>query len=84
MNDDQGSEGWAEFFGVMATGVVGLALLLAVGVGILLGYYVIGSGGSGSSHKSVVAQAAAAGAAPATSASGTPPANSPTFRRTSA
>jgi glucose/arabinose dehydrogenase/plastocyanin len=71
MNDDQGSKGWAEFFGVMATGVVGLALLLAVGVGILLGYYVIGSGGSGSSHKTAVAQAPAAGAAPATSASGT-------------
>jgi plastocyanin len=56
MNDDQDSEGWAAFFGVIATGVVGLALVLAVGVGILLGYYVIGSGGSSSSHKAVVAQ----------------------------
>jgi plastocyanin/glucose/arabinose dehydrogenase len=75
MNDDQSSQGWAAFFGVVASSLVVVSIALAVGVGILLGYYVIGSGESGSSHRAIVAQAQATGgssAAPAaTSASST-------------
>jgi plastocyanin len=66
INDDQSSQGWAAFFGVVATSAVVISLALAVGVGILLGYYAIGSGDSGSSHKTVLAQASA----PGTSSSG--------------
>jgi quinohemoprotein ethanol dehydrogenase len=57
MTDDD-DKGWAAFFGVLASFAVGTAIVLAVGVGILLGYYVIGSGGSSSSstHATVVAQ----------------------------
>jgi plastocyanin len=71
-NDEQSSEGWAAFFGVLAAGVAGLAILLAVGVGILLGYYVIGSGGS-SSHTVVAAQSTAApnGGSPAAAGAAT-------------
>jgi plastocyanin len=64
MNDDQSSQGWAAFFGVIASSAVIVSVLLAIGVGILLGYYAIGSGGS--SQKSVVAEVSAKG----TSASG--------------
>jgi glucose/arabinose dehydrogenase len=73
MTDDQSSEGWASFFGVIATSLVVVSLGLAVGVGILLGYYVIGSGESGSSHKTAVAQAPAkATSATPVSAAGAP------------
>jgi quinohemoprotein ethanol dehydrogenase len=55
-NDDDGDDGgWGAFFGVITTFAVGAALVLAIGVGILLGYYVIGSGGSSSTHTTVVA-----------------------------
>jgi alcohol dehydrogenase (cytochrome c) len=56
MTDDEDDKGWAAFFGVIATFAVGAAVVLALGVGILLGYYVIGSGGStGSSSHTTVA-----------------------------
>jgi glucose/arabinose dehydrogenase/plastocyanin len=73
MSDDNGSEGWAAFFGVIATSLIGVALVLAVGVGILLGYYVIGSPDSGSSKHAVVAQAQAEGksSSPATASTTT-------------
>jgi glucose/arabinose dehydrogenase/plastocyanin len=67
MHDDQSSRSWAAFFGVLATSAVAMSLVLAVGVGILLGYYAIGSGDSGSSQKTTLAQAAA----PSASGSGT-------------
>jgi hypothetical protein len=55
-NDDDGDDGgWGAFFGVITTFAVGAALVLAIGVGILLGYYVIGSGGNSSTHTTVVA-----------------------------
>jgi PQQ-dependent dehydrogenase (methanol/ethanol family) len=54
-NDDDDDSGWGAFFGVITTFAVGAALVLAIGVGILLGYYVIGSGGSSSTHTTVVA-----------------------------
>jgi quinohemoprotein ethanol dehydrogenase len=55
MSDDD-KAGWGEFFGIVTTFAIGAALVLAVGVGILIGYYAIGSGGS-SSHNVTVAQA---------------------------
>jgi plastocyanin len=69
MNDDQSSQGWAAFFGVVASSAVVISLALAIGVGILLGYYVIGSGDSGSSHVTTVAQAPAPSTSSATTAS---------------
>src|ERR1700739_3297303 len=57
MNDDK--NGWGAFFGVITSFAVGAALVLAVGVGILLGYFVIGSGGEkSSSQKTTAAQVA--------------------------
>jgi quinohemoprotein ethanol dehydrogenase len=55
-NDEEQSKGWGAFLGVIATFAVGTGFLLAVGVGILLGYYVIGNGGGSSKH-AVLAQA---------------------------
>jgi glucose/arabinose dehydrogenase/plastocyanin len=61
MNDDQSAEGWAAFFGVIATSLALVSIVLAVGVGILIGYYAIGSGGNSSSHSTVLAQATGTG-----------------------
>lgn len=56
MKDDDDGSGWALFLGVITSSAVGLAVILAIGVGILLGYYVIGNGGSSSpSHTTSVA-----------------------------
>jgi quinohemoprotein ethanol dehydrogenase len=47
--DDKDDSGWGTFFGVVASFAVGTAIVLAIGVGILIGYFVIGNGGSSSS-----------------------------------
>ncbi len=54
--NEENDKGWAAFFGVIATSIIGVALLLAVGVGILVGYYAIGSGGNSSSPTTMVAK----------------------------
>jgi glucose dehydrogenase/mono/diheme cytochrome c family protein len=75
MSENQGADddanGWAAFFGVIATFAVGAAIVLGVGLGILLGYYVIGNGDSSSpSSKTVVAQSSKSGASAPPSSSG--------------